>query len=104
MTVHAQRYEDAKFSSLANVTTGSGGTWSYLAKPTIQTAYQAQWNKVVTSSTLKIGVHPLVTFHAIAGNRFSTRVAAGQLVRRRRSSSSSGARRPASGSPSSVCT
>ena len=45
VTVLAQRYEDAKLSSLANVTTGSGGTWSYFAKPTIQTAYQAQWNK-----------------------------------------------------------
>ena len=75
VTVLAQRYEDAKFSSLANVTTGSGGTWSYLAKPTIQTAYQIQWNKTVSSS-LKIGVHPLVTFRAITGNRFTTRVAA----------------------------
>ena len=91
VTVLAQRYEDAKFSSLANVTTGSGGTWSYLAKPTIQTAYQTQWNKVMSPS-LKIGVHPLVTFRAIAGNRFTTRVAAassfaGKIVQLQRRSS-----------------
>jgi hypothetical protein len=91
VTVLAQRYEDATFSSLANVTTGSGGTWSYLAKPTIQTAYQSQWNKVVSSS-LKIGVHPLVTLRAVAGNRFSTRVAAassfaGKIVQLQRRSS-----------------
>ena len=91
MTVLSQRYEDANFSSLANVTTGSGGTWSYFAKPTIQTAYQTQWNKAASSS-LKIGVHPLVTFRAITGNRFSTRVAAarsfaGKIVQLQRRSS-----------------
>lgn len=77
VTVLSQPYAfpDAKFSSIATVTTGTGGTWSYSAKPTIRTAYQAHW-KSATSSTLAIGVKPLVTFHALTGNRFSTRVVA----------------------------
>jgi hypothetical protein len=77
VTVLAQRYafSDAKFSPVATVTTGTGGAWSYNAKPTIRTAYQAKW-KSATSSALTIGVKPLVTFHVITGNRFSTKVVA----------------------------
>ena len=93
VTVLGQPYAfpDAKFSSIASVTTGSGGTWSYLAKPTIKTAYQANW-KTATSSTLTVGVQPLVTIHVIAGNRFSTSVVAarsfsGRIVQFQRRSS-----------------
>jgi hypothetical protein len=77
VTVLSQPYAfpDAKFSSIATVTTGAGGAWSYSAKPTIRTAYQAHW-KSSTSAALTIGVKPLVTFHAITGNRFSTKVVA----------------------------
>ena len=78
VSVLAQPYAfpDAKFSTVATVTTGSGGTWSYLAKPTIRTAYQANW-KTATSSTLTVGVHPIVTLQVITGNRLLTKVAAG---------------------------
>ena len=82
VTVQAQRFADAKFASLATVTTGSGGVWSYSTKPTIKTSYQAQW-KSATSSSATVGVKPLVTFHVITGNRFSTRVAAARSVSRR---------------------
>ena len=78
VTILAQRYSfaDTKYSPLATVTTTTdGGTWSYSTKPTIKTAYQAHW-KGATSSTLTVGVHPLVTFHVITGNRFSTKVVA----------------------------
>jgi plastocyanin len=73
----AQAYGRSSFASLADVTTGSGGSWSYTAKPTIRTAYQAKW-KNATSSTATVGVRPLVSFHVLTGGRFSTKVVAGR--------------------------
>jgi hypothetical protein len=78
VSIKAQRFgfADAKLAPVATVTTDSAGSWSYSARPTVQTGYQAQWNGA-TSATRTVGVHPLVTFHAITGNRFSTTVVAG---------------------------
>lgn len=56
--------------------TGTNGAWSLSTKPTIQTSYQARWGDAA-SPALTVGVKPLVTFHVITGNRFSTRVVAG---------------------------
>jgi len=71
----AQAYGRTSFASLADVTTGSGGSWSYTAKPTIRTSYQAKW-KNATSSAAIVGVRPLVSFHVLSGGRFSTKVVA----------------------------
>ena len=78
VTIQAQHLSqaDTSFSPLATVATNSEGGWSYTTKPTVQTTYQAHWNEVA-SSTLRVGVHPLVAFHVIVGNRFSTKVVAG---------------------------
>jgi hypothetical protein len=89
VTVGAQRFEGAKFTT--TVTTGSGGAWSYSAKPTIQTSYRAHW-KNATSSSLTVGVMPLVAFRVLTGRRFSTRVVAarsfaGRIVQFQRRSS-----------------
>src|SRR5690348_4822622 len=43
ITVGAQRYGETKLTSLATVTTTTGGTWTYAAKPTIGTSYQVHW-------------------------------------------------------------
>jgi plastocyanin len=75
VSVLAQAYGNSSFTSITNVTTGDGGTWSYTAKPTIRTAYQSKW-KNATSSTATVGVRPLVTFHVLTGPRFSTKVVA----------------------------
>jgi hypothetical protein len=77
VSIQAQRFAfaDAKMAPLATVTTDSVGTWSYTTKPTVQTSYQARWNGA-SSPTLTVGVHPLVTFHVIVGNLFSTKVVA----------------------------
>jgi plastocyanin len=75
VTVLAQKFGESPFATLATVTTGDGGTWSYAAKPTIRTEYQARW-KSASSSTAAIGVRPLVSFRVITGGRFSTRVLA----------------------------
>jgi hypothetical protein len=77
VTILAQPFGDAAKKPVATVTTGTDGTWSYRAKPKIQTTYQAQV-KAATSSTVTIGVKPLVTFHVITGGRFSTRAVAGR--------------------------
>jgi hypothetical protein len=77
VAIFAQRFSfaDTNFARLATVTTSSDGTWSYSTKPTIKTTYQAHW-KGVTSPMLAVGVKPLVAFHVITGNRFSTKVVA----------------------------
>ena len=75
VSVLAQAYGSPSFASLADVTTGSGGSWSYTAKPTIRTAYQAKW-KNATSSAATVGVRPLVSFQVRSGGRFSTKVVA----------------------------
>ncbi len=73
--VLAQPYGQSSFSPLVTVTTVDGGTWSYTAKPTIQTVYQAHW-KNATSSTATVGVRPAVSFRVLTDGRFSTKVVA----------------------------
>jgi plastocyanin len=75
VTVQAQRYGENKFADLATVTTAAGGTWSYTARPTIRTVFQSEYGKK-TSAQVTVGVRPLVTFHVLTGNRFSTKVVA----------------------------
>jgi plastocyanin len=77
VTVLAQALGESNFAPLATVTTGSGGSWSYAAKPGIQTTYQARW-KNASSAGATVGVHPLVTLHVLTGRRFSTRALAGR--------------------------
>jgi len=72
VTIGAQRYGEAKLAPLATVTTTTGGAWSYAAKPTIGTSYQARW-KSAMSPTLAVGVRPLGAFRALTARRFSTR-------------------------------
>jgi plastocyanin len=75
VTVLAQEYGKPSFTGLATVTTGSGGSWSYVAKPKIRTGYESQWNRA-TSAIATVGVRPLVSFRVITGHRFSTKVVA----------------------------
>src|SRR5262249_5292728 len=75
--VMAQAWGQGSFHRVATVTTTAGGVWSYLAKPTIRTVYQARVGNV-SSGQAGIGVRPLVAFHTLGGNRFSTRVTAGR--------------------------
>lgn len=90
VTLLAQKYGDASFAVVATLTTGTGGSWSSIVKPTIGTGYQARF-KNATSSTATIGVRPLVSFRVITGARFSTKVTAarsfaGRYVQLQRSS------------------
>jgi hypothetical protein len=82
VTVYAQRYGESSFRSIATVLTTAGGAWSYLAKPSIRTEYEASW-KTAPSSPVAVGVHPLVSLRTLKGARFSTHVSAGRSFARR---------------------
>jgi plastocyanin len=76
VTIYAQRYGETSYSPIATASTDDGGGWNYVAKPTIQTSYQARWRSA-ESDRASVGVRPLVTLRTLAGVRlFSTRVVA----------------------------
>lgn len=77
VTVYAQPYSTSSFVSIASVVTTTGGVWSYAAKPSIGTEYEASW-RTAPSPRVTVGVHPLVTIRAIKGARFTTHVTAGR--------------------------
>ena len=77
VTVFAQPYGGMSFHSIATVLTTAGGAWSYAAKPSISTEYQAVW-KTAPSSHAVVGLHPFVSLRTLKGARFSTHVAAGR--------------------------
>jgi hypothetical protein len=74
VTIEAQPYGSGK-TAIGTATTAADGSWSFRAKPGIQTTYDGVWNGA-TSRSLTVGVMPLVTFHLITHKRFSTRVVA----------------------------
>jgi hypothetical protein len=75
VTVLAQRFGDAAFAPVTTVQTGAGGRWTYLARPTIATSYQATASGVPSpSATVTVGVRPSVSLRRATGNRFSTHV------------------------------
>jgi hypothetical protein len=82
VAVYAQRYGQASFVSVATVLTGTGGAWSYTARPAIRTDYEAIW-KNATSAHATVGVHPAVTIRTLKKARFSVHVSAGRSFARR---------------------
>jgi hypothetical protein len=81
VTLLAQSFGESSFSAITTVTTGAGGAWSYAAKPTIRTVYEASWKNA--TSVAAVGVRPLVSFHVITRARFSMRVVAARSFARR---------------------
>jgi plastocyanin len=75
VTIRGQTYGGNGFLKLADVKTGAGGAWTYTAHPTIQTVFDSMWGKNA-SAQITVGVRPLVSIHALSGNRFSTKVLA----------------------------
>jgi hypothetical protein len=75
VTVFAQPYGTPSFQSIAVVLTAADGSWAYLAKPTIATAYRAVWQGA-TSAAASVGVHPAVAVTR-RGLHFIVRVGAG---------------------------
>jgi hypothetical protein len=76
--VMAEPYPATSFSPLGSpVTTTTGGHWTDVVKPTIETSYQATW-KNATSSTVTVKVRPLITLTLVNSSTgtFSTKVTA----------------------------
>ena len=65
------------FKKLAAATTTTGGAYSYAAKPTLNTNYEAK-NKGATSPTVAIKVAPLLSLKKLALGKFSVSVTAAQ--------------------------
>ena len=63
--VLGELFGESSFTKLASVDTTSGGHWTYVVKPTIQTAYEAKW-KSATSSTVTVKVRPLITLTLVS--------------------------------------
>ena len=77
VTFLAQRQAQTRSARLAvPALTGTNGTWTFLARPKLQTTYQASANGG-TSSTVMIGVAPAVSLHLISKARFETHLSAG---------------------------
>src|SRR5437016_7933020 len=77
VSVLAEPFGTTAFADLAPVQTVSGGHWSEVVKPTIETSYQAKW-KSATSSTVTVKVRPLITLTLVnlSTGTFSTKVTA----------------------------
>jgi len=63
-------------TKLANVTTTTGGAFTYQAQPLKQTAYSVQ-NKGVTSTSVGVTVMPRLRLGKVAKHKFSLHVSAG---------------------------
>jgi hypothetical protein len=77
VTVEQQECGKTSFSRLATVTTTSGGAWSFVAKPTLNTTYRAKF-KSSTSTPVLVRVSPVVKLRKLALRRFSVAVTAAQ--------------------------
>jgi hypothetical protein len=82
VTLFAQVFGTGSPASVANIVTGGGGTWQYLARPSILTSYSATWGGL-TSRAIVIGVRPRIRFRRIGRARFATRVLAARSFRGR---------------------
>lgn len=72
VTVLAEALGQSAFTTVATVTTGSGGSWSYQARPGIETSFEAS-AEGGTSPPIVVGVRPAVTIRLITGDRLLIR-------------------------------
>jgi hypothetical protein len=88
VTLLAQSLGESAFRSVVTIITAADGSWRYLAKPRIQTAYAASWNRGQSAQQI-VAVRPAIALRRTATGRFSTRVTgarsfAGRLVQLQR--------------------
>jgi hypothetical protein len=75
--IQGQECGQPAFKKVATVTTTAGGAFTYAAKPTMNTNYQAKQRKV-TSATAAVQVAPLLTLKKLARSKFSVSATAAQ--------------------------
>lgn len=73
--IKSQRFNQGSFSTVAAVTTSSGGRWQYLAQPTARTTYEAEAGGG-TSSPVLVSVSPAVFLSRLRTGNLETRVVA----------------------------
>ncbi len=76
VTILGQPFGQSSPTPVSTVLTGADGTWSYMARPAIRTAYQASASGGA-SPPIVIGVRPAVSLRVITKARLSTRIVAG---------------------------
>jgi hypothetical protein len=76
VTILEQPFGSTSFRTIGTTLTGAGGSWTFRAKPAIQTTYEASTTDG-TSTTAVVGVRPAASLRVITNERFSTRVVAG---------------------------
>ncbi len=74
VTILAQPCGQTAFSQLAGLSTTTGGAFSYVVKPTLNTNYQAKWKSSTGAVTVK--VRPRVRVARLGVGRFSAKVTA----------------------------
>jgi hypothetical protein len=75
--IQGQECGQPAFKKVTTVTTTTGGAFTYAAKPTTKTNFQAKQRKV-TSPTAAVQVAPVLTLKKLARNKFSVSATAAQ--------------------------
>jgi hypothetical protein len=73
VAVYAERAGGSSFTAVATVLTGTGGVWSLIVRPPVQTTYKALFGNGTAVTT--VNVRPAVSLVARAHGRFATHVA-----------------------------
>ncbi|MGN6798850.1 MAG: hypothetical protein ACTHKS_11945, partial [Gaiellaceae bacterium] len=74
VVIFSKTYANGSFRSIATVLSGADGTWTYLVRPRIATAYQVSWRNGL-SMPVSIGVHPRVGLTRYRDGHFFVTVA-----------------------------
>jgi plastocyanin len=77
VTIEAMECGKTTFSRVASATSGANGAWSYAAKPSLNTTYEARWRSA-TSARVATKVAPAVRLRRVRLGRFSASVTAAQ--------------------------
>jgi hypothetical protein len=83
IAIDAWPYGASAPTRIGTALTGESGRWSYRARPTIQTAYQAHWGPIESSPRIVVGVRPAVSIQELGNGHVVTRVTAGRSMRGR---------------------
>ncbi len=78
VAVLAQPFGQTAQQQVGSTVTSTGGAWSLVVKPTVQTVYQAR-SRSVSSGSVTVRVRPRVTLSRV-GLTFSTRVSAARSL------------------------
>lgn len=83
VTINRWPYGTSSPVIAAVVRTTKNGEWTYRARPSIATAYQALWAKTERSPRRTIGVEPLVSTSTLKNGHILVKVAAGRSMKGR---------------------